>query len=73
MLFPQKAFLRILVGVDGSESSFKAADNAISFAKLYGSELIVIHVIPLPSTSCIFYLLVRLIQTTHSSPFLEST
>lgn len=46
MLFPQKAFLRILVGVDGSESSFKAADNAISLAKLYGSELIVIHVIP---------------------------
>jgi nucleotide-binding universal stress UspA family protein len=45
-LFPQKTFLRILVGVDGSESSVKAADNAISLAKHYGSELIAIHVIP---------------------------
>ena len=32
--------------MDGSESSFKAADNAISLAKHYGSELIAIHVIP---------------------------
>ena len=45
-MFPQKTFSRILVGVDGSESSFKAADNAISLAKHYDSELIAIHVIP---------------------------
>jgi nucleotide-binding universal stress UspA family protein len=45
-LFPQKTFLRILVGLDGSESSLEAADSAISLAKHYGSELIAIHVIP---------------------------
>ena len=45
-MFPQKTFLRILVGLDGSESSFEAADYAISLAKRYGSELIAIHVIP---------------------------
>ena len=45
-MLPQKTFLRILVGLDGSESSFEAADNAISLAKHYGSELIAIHVIP---------------------------
>ena len=45
-MFPQKTFSRILVGLDGSESSFEAADYAISLAKRYGSELIAIHVIP---------------------------
>jgi nucleotide-binding universal stress UspA family protein len=45
-LFPQNTFSRILVGLDGSESSFEAADYAISLAKRYGSELIAIHVIP---------------------------
>ena len=45
-MFPQKTFLRILIGLDGSELSFEAADYAISVAKQYGSELIVIHVIP---------------------------
>jgi nucleotide-binding universal stress UspA family protein len=45
-LFPQKTFSKILVGLDGSESSFEAADYAISLAKRYGSELIAIHVIP---------------------------
>lgn len=45
-MFPQKTFLRILIGLDGSESSFKAADYAVSLAKHYGSELIAIHVIP---------------------------
>ena len=46
MLFPQKLFSRILIGLDGSESSLEAADSAISLAKHYGSELIAIHVIP---------------------------
>jgi nucleotide-binding universal stress UspA family protein len=45
-LFPQKTFLKILIGLDGSESSFEAADYALSLAKHYGSELITIHVIP---------------------------
>ena len=45
-MFPQKTFLRILVGLDGSESSLEAADSAITLAKHYGSELIAIHVIP---------------------------
>ena len=45
-MFPQKTFLRILIGLDGSESSFEAADYAVSLAKHYGSELIAIHVIP---------------------------
>ena len=45
-MFPQKTFSRILIGLDGSESSFEAADYAISLAKYYGSELIAIHVIP---------------------------
>ena len=45
-MFPQNTFSRILVGLDGSESSFEAADYAISLAKRYGSELIAIHVIP---------------------------
>jgi hypothetical protein len=42
-LFPQKTFLKILVGLDGWESSFEAADSAMSLAKHYGSELIAIH------------------------------
>jgi nucleotide-binding universal stress UspA family protein len=45
-LFPQKTFLKILIGLDGSESSFEAADYAISLAKHYCSELIAVHVIP---------------------------
>jgi nucleotide-binding universal stress UspA family protein len=45
-LFLQKTFLRILVGLDGSELSFEAADYAVSLAKHYGSELFTVHVIP---------------------------
>ena len=45
-MYPQKTFSKILVGLDGSDSSFEAADYAISLAKHYGSELIAIHVIP---------------------------
>ena len=44
-MFPQKTFLRILVGLDGSESSFEAADYAVSLAKHYGSEVIAIHIV----------------------------
>lgn len=39
------AFEKILVCVDGSESSIKAADLAIELAKKHGSQLIAINVI----------------------------
>lgn len=42
----QKKFTKILVSADGSEPSMNAADYAISVAKIYHSELIVLHVIP---------------------------
>ena len=41
-----KNILRILVGLDGSELSFEAADYAVSLAKHYRSELFALHVIP---------------------------
>jgi len=36
---------KILVAIDGSELSLKAADYAIEFAKKYNSKLIILHVI----------------------------
>jgi len=36
---------KILVAIDGSEMSLKAADYAIEFAKKYNSTLIILHVI----------------------------
>ncbi len=37
---------KILVSIDGSEPSINAANYAISAAKVYGAELIALHVIP---------------------------
>jgi len=39
---------RVLVAVDGSDDSLRAAGVAISIAKRFGAELIVCHVIPTP-------------------------
>lgn len=36
---------RILVGIDGSEESMRAAEYAVSIAKLYNAELIAINVL----------------------------
>lgn len=38
-------FSKILVGIDGSEESMKAAGCAISIAKLYDADLVVINVL----------------------------
>lgn len=38
-------FSRILVGIDGSEESMRAAEYAVSIAKLYNAELIAINVL----------------------------
>jgi hypothetical protein len=37
-------FSRILAGIDGSEESMRAAEYAVSIAKLYNAELIAINV-----------------------------
>jgi nucleotide-binding universal stress UspA family protein len=50
---------KILVAVDGSEMSLKAADYGIEFAKKYDSKLIVLHVIHIPAAG--------LMYTTESS------
>ena len=42
---------RVLVAVDGSDDSTRAAKAAISIAKKFGAELIVCHVIPTPAYS----------------------
>ena len=38
-------YSKILIGVDGSDDSIKAADDAIAIAKLHGAKLITVHVI----------------------------
>ena len=38
----QNHFKKILVGVDGSEKSFEAADHAMNLAEKYKSELLLI-------------------------------
>jgi len=53
-------FSKIVVGIDGSEESMKAAEYAISIAKLYNAELNAITVL----TSDIGYI--------YSSPGVES-
>ncbi|RPI83365.1 MAG: universal stress protein [Nitrosopumilales archaeon] len=53
-------FLKIVVGIDGSVESMKAAEYAISVAKLYNAELNAITVL----TSDIGYI--------YSSPGVES-
>ena len=37
---------KILVAVDGSETSSKAAENATEFAEKYGADLIALHIFP---------------------------
>jgi len=41
-------YKKILHGIDGSEGSFKALDEAISLAKLYGAELHTVFVEEMP-------------------------
>lgn len=53
-------FLKIVVGIDGSDESMKAAEYAVSMAKTYDAELIAINVL----TSDIGYM--------YSSPGVES-
>ena len=44
----QKHFKKILVGIDGSEKSFEAADYAINFAKKCESELLlIVNILPI--------------------------
>ena len=40
-----RKFSKVLVAVDGSEYSMNAAEYAISITKVYGSQLIALHVI----------------------------
>jgi nucleotide-binding universal stress UspA family protein len=47
-LFPKLAFKKILVAVDGSEVSMRAADHAARIAKQEGASLTAIYVIPAP-------------------------
>jgi nucleotide-binding universal stress UspA family protein len=53
-------FSKIVVGIDGSEKSMKAAEYAISIAKMYNAELIATNIL----TSDIGYI--------YSSPGIES-
>ena len=53
-------FMKIVVGIDGSDESMNAAEYAISVAKIYNAELIAINVL----TSDIGYI--------HSSPGVEN-
>ena len=46
-MFEEKVWTKILVAIDGSEQSMKAADYAISLADKYNSKLIAVHVIDL--------------------------
>ncbi len=41
-------FTRILVAVDGSEVSIRAAEHAARIAKEEGAELVALHVVPVP-------------------------
>lgn len=40
------SYSRILVGIDGSDDSMKAADRAMAIAKLHGAKLLAVYVIP---------------------------
>jgi nucleotide-binding universal stress UspA family protein len=43
-------FSKILVAIDGSEHSFKAADYALNLAKLYGAQIYAITVTSIPES-----------------------
>jgi len=44
----KKGFTRIVVAVDGSEVSLRAAEHAARLAKQDGAELLALHVVPAP-------------------------
>ena len=44
----KKGFSRIIVAVDGSEVSMRAAEHAARIAKQDGAELVALHVVPVP-------------------------
>ena len=44
----KKGFTRIVVAVDGSEVSLRAAEHAAHIAKQDGAELLALHVVPAP-------------------------
>lgn len=45
---PSKGFARVVVAVDGSEVSLRAADRAARIAKQDGAELVALHVVAAP-------------------------
>jgi nucleotide-binding universal stress UspA family protein len=44
----KRGFSKIIVAVDGSEVSLRAADHAARIAKQDGAELLALHVVPVP-------------------------
>jgi nucleotide-binding universal stress UspA family protein len=44
----KKGFARVVVAVDGSEVSLRAAEHAAHIAKQDGAELLALHVVPAP-------------------------
>jgi nucleotide-binding universal stress UspA family protein len=44
----RRGFARIIVAVDGSEVSLRAAEHATRIAKQDGAELVALHVVPVP-------------------------
>jgi nucleotide-binding universal stress UspA family protein len=44
----KKGFTRIVVAVDGSEVSLRAAEHAARLAKQDGAELLALHIVPAP-------------------------
>ncbi len=61
MINTEKKFLRVLVAVDGSRPSIKAAEYAIDFAKENNCELIILHIID-------FYRYPYILSTVALSP-----
>lgn len=45
MLMVKQEFSKILVPIDGSEGSMRAAELAIAVAKKYGAQLVAVHVV----------------------------
>lgn len=50
----ERILSKILVAIDGSEMSLKAADYGIEFAKKYHSKLIILHVIHIPAAGLMY-------------------